>query len=1101
MPDLEQITLEVDERPAVAAVARGNAAMEGYEKTVQTKLDSAGRLMQAHGEMIVRVNDRSRSSLDRLLQSLERQSALAGKSGVDRMVAERDLLIKKWGQEDAAVKAITESYRQRIAAEQQSANLPTSGAGVLQSLGPLGTSLATGMAALTAFTAGTFEMVKSLGAWATGIKEVELRTGLTAKEVAAFGFAAKAAGQDVSVFESGMRGLTMAVEDNSAAGAKARDWLGKFGVDVEGLRAGTASTAETFIKISAGLNAMPSTFERNAAGIAIFKRGWLEMAPSVLELIEHLKTAHEHGDFGITETEVQQVAKYTERVAVVESVWDRVWRKAKEAAAAVTFRGVFMGGAESVIQGQAAIPFVGPTAEDAAKSRARSDARLDEQVPGHVAALNEQLKAQQAAQKRQDEQLRTFEASMYRQELGPAAEIFAQRDQIGPRATDAALVGASAALAKENAAAQRESFEMALRTGKEASANWEAVYKTLDKTSAATVKNFLSAARAAKDAAEAQAADAAAKEKVAGIGFTGQTDAAKRNAEMAQRMVGFSGATGMDAIRADYQIRVSLAQQVAAIEANRITAQDTADKQMIDVAEARLKYENAIAEAQQDAAIKQLELQKQQMDAIKKDTESLWNTLLTHPAKFPKQLANTVHEAVIKPVAEGMSGVTARLLEPVIHGADGSGGIAGVFKSAFRGGQADPMKASTDMNTAVTVQNSAALATLTAIIAGAMGMGAPAIAMPAMGGLGLSLPAISAPAVSGSAASAGGGFGSMIGGAGGFGASPTLLGIGAGGNTAAGGGILPMLLRAGQPGGGGPWGRGLGGFSPANLKGSFWNEDINKGTGNTVAASSMGFKGDLAGVLTSQGAAAIEMGVGTPLAMAGITGSKRGTWGGIGESTAGGALLGSGIGTMILPGIGTAIGAGIGAVAGFGIGAGEKLSGIESPENEAKRLVKSLYGVNIDTAMAKQIVGIAQNKYAGHVSIAVRDPDVRKMLELYAQGTGQKMPLSASTPYAGSLAEQGGKLYQQQGYNAYGAAYTFASGLPVLGGPGGGTYPTPGSPNTQAGMGGGMSFALNINGQPITPEFVMDASMTAQNNSYNRVQQSANMQVPGLMVA
>jgi hypothetical protein len=32
---------------------------------------------------------------------------------------------------------------------------------------------------------------------------------------------------------------------------------------------------------------------------------------------------------------------------------------------------------------------------------------------------------------------------------------------------------------------------------------------------------------------------------------------------------------------------------------------------------------------------------------------------------------------------------------------------------------------------------------------------------------------------------------------------------------------------------------------------------------------------------------------------------------------------------------------------------------------------------------------------------------------LYSEATGQKMPMSATTPYAGSLVEQGGKLYQQ----------------------------------------------------------------------------------------
>ena len=90
--------------------------------------------------------------------------------------------------------------------------------------------------------------------------------------------------------------------------------------------------------------------------------------------------------------------------------------------------------------------------------------------------------------------------------------------------------------------------------------------------------------------------------------------------------------------------------------------------------------------------------------------------------------------------------------------------------------------------------------------------------------------------------------------------------------------------------------------------------------------------------------------------------------------------------------------------------------GVESPENEAKRLVKQLYSISIDNSMARQIAGIAQQKYAGHVSIAVRDPDVRKMLMLYSEATGQKMPLSATTPQSASLAEMGGKLYQQATY-------------------------------------------------------------------------------------
>jgi hypothetical protein len=279
----------------------------------------------------------------------------------------------------------------------------------------------------------------------------------------------------------------------------------------------------------------------------------------------------------------------------------------------------------------------------------------------------------------------------------------------------------------------------------------------------------------------------------------------------------------------------------------------------------------------------------------------------------------------------------------------------------------------------------------------------------------------------------------------------------------------------------------------ASLKGSVWNQKAWDSIGD--AENPKNFLGGVGAVATSPAAAVAGMMLGT----SGLMGSHMGTWGGVAMGTAGGALVGAGIGMQLGGPMGALLGAGIGAVAGFGIGIGEKLFGVETPENEAKRLVKQLYGVNIDNAMAKQIVSLAQSKYAGHVSVAVRDPDVRKMLELYAQGTGQKMPLSAATPRGGSLVEQGGNLYQQLGY-VNGQAYAFQSPLPVMGlsAGGAGTYPNPGGPNTAAGA--GTSLTINLNGQPITPEFVADSALAAQGSAYGRTQQAANLNIPGLMV-
>jgi hypothetical protein len=126
---------------------------------------------------------------------------------------------------------------------------------------------------------------------------------------------------------------------------------------------------------------------------------------------------------------------------------------------------------------------------------------------------------------------------------------------------------------------------------------------------------------------------------------------------------------------------------------------------------------------------------------------------------------------------------------------------------------------------------------------------------------------------------------------------------------------------------------------------------------------------------------------------------------------------------------------------------------------------------------------------------------------LYSEATGQKMLLSATTPYAGSLVEQGGNLYQQASFqnNAW---HMYSSNLPTLGGIAGSTYPTPGGPNTAAGVGptylslnvSGAALAPFMTGQYVTPEFVTDQSMAAQGSGYGRTQQAANMNLPGLTV-
>jgi hypothetical protein len=511
---------------------------------------------------------------------------------------------------------------------------------------------------------------------------------------------------------------------------------------------------------------------------------------------------------------------------------------------------------------------------------------------------------------------------------------------------------------------------------------------------------------------------------------------------------------------------------------------------------------------------------------------------------------------VLKPVTEALGGMAANVLHPIIYGADGQGGLAGVFK----GGKQDPVRVSTDQNTAATMQNSAVMAALTAILAAGMGVAAPSLqsgAAGAAGVLGISIPSISAPAkmsapmgaagYSPAAWSSGGigidpiamlfgsgtriGSGAAGGGAGGGGTDHSWSGATTGGYTpapwAAGGGDwsgasagMPTLNRA--PGGtggfnplamlfGGARGSAAGGSGLAgivsNLKSTNWGSLKRSPSNPTYGTDENGNDvqtGDSGGKITGVGgvAGAAMLAGGTMLAQQGLLGNSRGTWTGTAEGTAGGAAIGFQMGGPL--------GALIGGAAGFGIGIGEMIAGVKSPQREAHDDIKSIYGVDIpqNSGTIKQVVQIAQSQFGGQIAVAVRSPSVRQLVMLYSEATGQKMPQSATTPYAGSLVEQGGKLYQQASYQD-GQAHAYASNIPTLGGIAAGTYPTPGGPNTTGGTGAtylslsisGNDAANFMTGQYVTPQFVTDQAMAAQYSSYGRTQQSANMQLPGLTVA
>jgi len=265
---------------------------------------------------------------------------------------------------------------------------------------------------------------------------------------------------------------------------------------------------------------------------------------------------------------------------------------------------------------------------------------------------------------------------------------------------------------------------------------------------------------------------------------------------------------------------------------------------------------------------------------------------------FPKQLGTTIHEAALKPITEGLGGMIASAIHPVIYGTDGQGGLAGIFHGAF-GGKQDPVKVSTDMNTAATMQNSAAVATLMAIFASFMGVAAPALASP-LNLPGVSLPSISIPAAGGAGASLalpaawGGASAAPWAAAGGTAGEYSPAPWAAGGYSPASWNPLSTIMRGGtvnQPAAGTPTSIfSKGGFSStlSNLKGMVWNQDAWDKYPWTTG-------GEIAGGIEGVASSPVAGAAGLSLATRGLI-SNAGTWTGAIQGAAGGALIGNQIG-------------------------------------------------------------------------------------------------------------------------------------------------------------------------------------------------------------
>ena len=251
--------------------------------------------------------------------------------------------------------------------------------------------------------------------------------------------------------------------------------------------------------------------------------------------------------------------------------------------------------------------------------------------------------------------------------------------------------------------------------------------------------------------------------------------------------------------------------------------------------------------------------------------------------------------------------------------------------------------------------------------------------------------------------------------------------------------------------------------------------------------------------LSSTGGAIAGLGAGLA-----IDGIHRGGALGIGEDSAGGALIGSQYGGPI----GAALGAAVGAIAGTA-----RLF-IKGDVQQMQDKVKAQYGLNISKQMAQQLVDLAKSSFGGQFNLTLQSPQAQNLLSLYAQSTGQNFGLinKARPAY---LVNSGGNLYQAASYEN-GSSIGFQSSLaPYLSnfdkviGPT--QYGKTGTLGVQQPLNvsvslDGKSSAQFLQGQTIStiqtnPRIVSDASQDSYLGSYNRRALAGLLTQPGTVLS
>ena len=756
MPDTESIQFDVDPRSVLGAIKQMNAALESMEKGSTSANAGMQRAIERTSDILLKVNDRSRSSLERLTQSIEKQAAAYGRTDAERMVAERDRIIKKLGDEQGMIDRVTASYAKMLAADataaggiekvgfaanESKASLALMGEEVgihiprhlrtfITMLPGVGEALEASfkVVAVIALIAVIYEVIKKVLELRKALEEMEVAAERSAAEFVRFNDSQKLANDELKVtndrLENAIAKLAHKPENNL-----------KLAIDEA-----AAAADHLAERLDKSLHSFLELVQKNAPGTFAQIVGRQPSTKDISELVGGksgfggmIGDLYKATSAGENPTTV--LAGYRERI-------QKLLDASEQSKAFQEGRLMEPGMTQPFQPGKGVLynPALGPV-DATQKQEPRIEVlnalirqidlltqsyTLEKQntaltVQHQVAEDAKGDLAKSAAIREMEQQ---FIKRMTEVATSPVDKIFAERDDLVRKGANKATINGAALsavareLAKETAEENKAQTATNLKAAKIQGEEWQEFYKPLERTNADAMKRF-------KEMVQTQ-------REILDIGLASErthvTAESARGGRMAQ--LSLSGPNReMDAIAATYRERVDLAEKLHTFEMDRAAKELDLNKQKVDQARAEADMRKEMYDAGVDAELKLAELQKRRTDELAKSSTALWNTLLTKPGDFGKQLTGTIHAAVLKPVTEGLGNLTANALKPVIYGEDGLGGMAGMFNGMF--GRQDPVKTATDQNTLATQQNSQAMYLLATLLARASGVSLSSLPTPA----------------------------------------------------------------------------------------------------------------------------------------------------------------------------------------------------------------------------------------------------------------------------------------------------------------------------------------------------------------------------------